>query len=165
MIPHLWTEFENILSSVIMDLMEEMDLKILSLLATDGRISYTNIGRATGLSTSAAQQRVRRLEQRGVITGYTARIEPSALGRLLTAFVAVKPFDASQPDDTPDRLQHLPEVVSCYSVAGDANYLLMVQCEDPTDLERLLAEIRTTAGVSTHTTLVLSVPFAERAPI
>lgn len=145
--------------------MEEMDLTILGLLAADGRISYTNIGRATGLSTSAAQQRVRRLEQRGVITGYAARIDPSALGRSLTAFVAVKPLDASQPDDTPELLHHIPEIVSCYSIAGDANYLLMVQCNGAPDLERLLAEIRTTARVSTHTTLVLSVPFADRAPL
>lgn len=142
--------------------MEEMDRRILSLLAADGRISFTDIGRATGLSTSAAQQRVRRLEQRGVITGYSARIDPAALGRLLTAFVAVQPFDASQPDDTPERLHHIPEIVSCYSVAGDANYLLMVQCETPADLERLLAEIRSAGRVSTHTTLVLSVPFADR---
>lgn len=117
------------------------------------------------MSTSAAQQRVRRLEQRGVITGYTARINPASLGRLLTAFVAVKPFDASQPDDTPERLQGIPEVVSCFSIAGDANYLLMVQCENPPDLERLLAQIRTVAGVSTHSTVVLSVPFADRAPV
>lgn len=142
-----------------------MDRAILRLLADDGRISFTNIGRATGLSTSAAQQRVRRLEQRGVITGYTARIEPTALGRLLTAFVAVRPIDPAQPDDTPERLQHIPEVVSCYSVAGDSNYLLMVQCEAPPDLERLLAEIRSSAGVSTHTTLVLSVPFSDRPSI
>ncbi|MDO5682280.1 MAG: AsnC family transcriptional regulator [Propionibacteriaceae bacterium] len=145
--------------------MEEMDKKILKLLTADGRISYTDIGRETGLSTSAAQQRVRRLEQRGVIRGYTALIDQSALGRGLTAFVAVQPFEPGQPDDTPDRLQHIPEIISCYSIAGDANYLLMVQCTDPTDLERLLAEIRSHARVSTHTTLVLSVPFADRSTL
>lgn len=145
--------------------MEEMDRKILKLLAADGRISYTDIGRETGLSTSAAQQRVRRLEQRGVITGYSARIDQSVLGRMLTAFIAVHPFEPGQPDDTPARLQHIPEVVSCYSVAGDANYLLMVRCENPSDLERLLAEIRSRARVSTHTTLVLSIPFADRSTL
>ncbi|HHV21771.1 MAG TPA: Lrp/AsnC family transcriptional regulator [Propionibacterium sp.] len=145
--------------------MEEMDKRILKLLAADGRISYTDIGKQTGLSTSAAQQRVRRLEQKGIIQGYTARIDQAALGRSLTAFVAVQPFELGQPDDTAERLRSISGIVSCYSIAGDANYLLLVQCQDPTDLEHLLAEIRSQARVSTHTTLVLSVPFADRSPL
>ena len=165
MITHPWTSPHQCHSSETLLPMEEMDRKILKLLADDGRISFTDIGRMTGLSTSAAQQRVRRLEQRGVIQGYTARIDPTALGQTLTAFIAVHPFESAQPDDTPERLQHIPEIVSCYSIAGDANYLLMVQCENPPDLERLLAEIRAHARVSTHTTLVLSVPFADRSPL
>lgn len=142
--------------------MEEMDRRILALLAADGRMSFTDIGRETGLSTSAAQQRVRRLEQRGVITGYSAHIDPQALGREITAIVAVQPFDADQPDDTPDRLVDIPEIVTCFSVAGDANYLLMVQCENPRELERVLMDIRMRARVTTTTTLVLSVPFSGR---
>lgn len=145
--------------------MEETDRKILQLLAADGRISYTDIGRETGLSTSAAQQRVRRLEQRGVITGYTARIDPAALGRLITAIVAVRPTDTARADDIPDRLSEIPEIVSCYTVAGDASHLLVVQCESPAHLEKLLTRIRTTAPAGTHTTLVLSVPFSDRQPL
>ncbi len=76
--------------------MEKLDRRILSLLARDGRMSYTDIGKETGLSTSAAQQRVRRLEQRGVIKGYTAVLDAAALGLMVTAFVAIKPFDPSQ---------------------------------------------------------------------
>ncbi|MVA75850.1 AsnC family transcriptional regulator [Auraticoccus sp. F435] len=142
--------------------MEKTDQQILALLAADGRMSYTDIGKATGLSTSAAQQRVRRLEQRGVITGYTARIDPHALGRALTAFVEVTPLDPSQPDDIPDRLAPIEEVVSCYSIAGDANYLLKVQVGTPLELEHLLLRLRTTGNVTTHTTLVLSIPYEER---
>ena len=70
-------------------------------------MSYTDIGKETGLSTSAAQQRVRRLEQRGVIKGYRAVLDAAELGLMVTAFVAIKPFDPSQPDDAPDRLQHI----------------------------------------------------------
>lgn len=125
-------------------------------------MSYTDIGKATGLSTSAAQQRVRRLEQRGVIAGYQARISPEALGLMLTAFIEVKPFFAEQPDDTPDLLGNIQQVVSCYSVAGDANYLLKVQVSNAAELEELLATIRTKGRVSTHTTVVLSTPFEER---
>lgn len=142
--------------------MESTDQQILSLLARDGRMSYTDIGRETGLSTSAAQQRVRRLEQRGVITGYHAEIAPDAVGKLLTAFISIRPFDPSAPDDVPDRLLDMPEIISCYSVAGDASYLLKALVATPQDLEVLLAQIRTKASCSTHTTLVLSIPFKNR---
>ena len=73
--------------------MESTDQQILALLARDGRMSYTDIGRVTGLSTSAAQQRVRRLEARGLIDGYSARLNAEALGRNLTAFIALRPLD------------------------------------------------------------------------
>lgn len=142
--------------------MEELDRKILALLAHDGRISYTDIGRETGLSTSAAQQRVRRLEQRGVIKGYSAQLDHNALGRMITAFISVSPFDSAENDETVAKLEPIPEIVSCYSVAGEANYLLMVRVDSPLELERLLFQIRSAAGVSTRTTLVLSAAFEER---
>jgi Lrp/AsnC family leucine-responsive transcriptional regulator len=125
-------------------------------------MSYTDIGKATGLSTSAAQQRVRRLEQRGVIAGYQARISPEALGLMLTAFIEVKPFYAEQPDDTPELLRGIPQVVSCYSIAGEANYLLKVQVANAGELEELLATVRSKGRVSTQTTVVLSIPYEDR---
>lgn len=142
--------------------MEKLDQEILALLARDGRMSYTDIGKATGLSTSAAQQRVRKLEQRGVITGYRADVDPEALGLMLTAFIEVKPFYADQPDDTPELLRDIEQITSCYSVAGGANYLLQVRVGNASDLEDLLAEIRTKGKVSTHTTVVLSTPYEDR---
>lgn len=144
--------------------MEPLDARIVRLLAADGRLSFTELGRRTGLSTSAAHQRVRRLEQRGVITGYNARVEPAALGLGLTAFVSIRPIDPSQPDDSPDRLAELPEITSCYSVAGDENYILLVRVASPLGLEDLLARIRAAANVSTRTTVVLSTPFEHRPP-
>jgi Lrp/AsnC family leucine-responsive transcriptional regulator len=145
--------------------MEKLDRRILALLARDGRMSYTDIGKETGLSTSAAQQRVRRLEQRGVIKGYTAILDSAELGLMVTAFVAIKPFDPGQADDAPDRLQVIEEVISCYSVAGDASYLLKVQVQSMAHLEALLARIRSAGKVSTHTTTVLSIPYEDRPPI
>ncbi len=145
--------------------MEKLDRRILALLARDGRMSYTDIGKETGLSTSAAQQRVRRLEQRGVIKGYTAVLDTDALGLLVTAFVAIKPFDPAQSDDAPDRLRHIEEIISCYSVAGEPSYLLKVQVPTMADLEALLARIRADGKVSTHTTTVLSVPYEDRPQI
>ncbi|HYI54737.1 MAG TPA: Lrp/AsnC family transcriptional regulator [Microlunatus sp.] len=145
--------------------MEPLDRRILSLLARDGRISYTDIGKETGLSTSAAQQRVRRLEQRGAIKGYRAVLDPAQLGQLVTAFVAIKPFDPSQADDAPDRLQHIDEIISCYSVAGEPSYLLKVQVATMSALESLLARIRAEAKCSTHTTTVLSTAYENRPEI
>ena len=148
-----------------MALMEKLDRRILSLLARDGRMSYTDIGKETGLSTSAAQQRVRRLEQRGLIKGYRAVLDSAELGLMVTAFVAIKPFDPGQPDDAPQRLEHIEEIISCYSVAGEPSYLLKVQVPTMADLEALLARIRSAGKVSTHTTTVLSIPYEDRPPI
>jgi Lrp/AsnC family transcriptional regulator, leucine-responsive regulatory protein len=143
---------------------EDLDRQIVQLLVKDGRMSYTDLGKATGLSTSAAHQRVRRLEQRGVIRGYTAIIEPEAVGLSLTAFISIKPIDPSAPDDTPDRLAHLPEIEACHSVAGEENYILKVRVGSPGELEQMLSTIRSVANVSTRTTVVLSTPYEARPP-
>jgi Lrp/AsnC family leucine-responsive transcriptional regulator len=143
---------------------EETDRAIVAALTGDGRCSYTDLAERVGLSVSAVHQRVRRLEQRGVIAGYTARINLEALGLPLTAFVAVKPTDPAAPDDTPDRLAHLSAIESCYSIAGDDNYLLKVRVASPAELERLLQQIRASAAVATRTTVVLSTPYEGRPP-
>jgi Lrp/AsnC family leucine-responsive transcriptional regulator len=143
---------------------EELDRQIVQLLVADGRMSYTDLGKATGLSTSAVHQRVRRLEQRGVIRGYTALVDPESVGLPLTAFISVKPFDPSAPDDVPERLAALEEIEACHSVAGDENYILKIRVSAPGDLEHLLARIRSAAGVSTRTTVVLSTPYEARPP-
>jgi Lrp/AsnC family leucine-responsive transcriptional regulator len=142
--------------------MEEIDRQILRLLSEDGRMSFTDLGRATGLSTSAVHQRVRRLEQRGVIRGYTVVLESEALDLPLTAFVSVTPLDPAAPDDVPDRLASIAEIEACYSVAGAENYLLKVRVAAPLALESLLARIRSEGSVATRTTIVLSTPFEAR---
>ncbi|WP_181768304.1 Lrp/AsnC family transcriptional regulator [Streptomyces albidus (ex Kaewkla and Franco 2022)] len=144
--------------------MEEVDRQIVDLLVKDGRMSYTDLGKATGLSTSAVHQRVRRLEQRGVIRGYTALVDAESVGLPLTAFISVKPFDPSAPDDISERLAEVPEIEACHSVAGDENYILKVRVGSPIELENLLARIRSLSGVSTRTTVVLSTPYEARPP-
>jgi Lrp/AsnC family transcriptional regulator, leucine-responsive regulatory protein len=143
---------------------EEIDRKIVSLLARNGRMSFTELARQAGLSVSAVHQRVRRLEQDGVIMGYTAVFNPDDVGLPLTAFVSIKPFDVTAPDDLPQRLEHLPAIEACHSVAGDENYILKVRVPNPAALEDLLQQIRTIGGVSTRTTVVLSTPFENRPP-
>ena len=144
--------------------MEEIDRAIVKALTLDGRLSYTDLAERVGLSVSAAHQRVRRLEQRGVLKGYSARVDYTALELPLTAFVAIRPLDPSQADDAPDRLANLPEIEACYSVAGEDHYLLLVRVRGPQDLERLLQDIRSAANVSTRTTVVLSTAYEGRPP-
>jgi Lrp/AsnC family leucine-responsive transcriptional regulator len=143
---------------------EELDRRIVQLLVSDGRMSYTDLGKATGLSTSAVHQRVRRLERRGVIRGYAAIVDADAVGLSLTAFISVAPFDPSAPDDIAERLAEVEEIEACHSVAGEENYILKARVATPGALEHLLARIRTLAGVSTRTTVVLSTPYEARPP-
>lgn len=145
--------------------MEELDRQIVRKLAADGRMSFTDLGKATGLSTSAVHQRVRRLEQRGVIKGYRAVLDPAALDLPLTAFVSIKPNDPTADDNITGSLSRIRAVEACYSVAGDESYILKVRVATPQDLEALLLEIRTALGASTRTTVVLSTPFEDRIPL
>ncbi|MEO3868166.1 Lrp/AsnC family transcriptional regulator [Nonomuraea sp. B12E4] len=144
--------------------MEEIDRRIVTLLARDGRMSFTDLARETGLSVSAVHQRVRRLEKRGVVRGYAAIIDLDAVGLSLTAFVSIKPIDPAAPDDAPERLAHLAAIEACHSVAGDESYILKVRVASPVALEDLLQQIRASANVSTRTTVVLSTPYEHRAP-
>lgn len=139
--------------------MEATDRRIVDLLRRDGRLSFTDLGKELGLSTSAAHQRVRRLEERGVITGYMARIDAGKVGLPITAFISVTPVDPAAPDDVPDRLHELTEIEACYSVAGDESYILKVRVASPGALEDLIARIRAVAAVATRTTVVLSTPW------
>ena len=145
-------------------LMEELDRQIVRLLAADGRMSFTDLARQTGLSTSAVHQRVKRLEQRGVILGYGATVDARSVGLPLTAFISLTPIDPASPDDVPDRLSEVSEIEGCYSVAGAESYILKVRVAEPADLENLLSRIRSLASVSTRTTIVLSTPYENRPP-
>jgi Lrp/AsnC family transcriptional regulator, leucine-responsive regulatory protein len=143
---------------------EDTDRLIVRLLAQDGRMSYTDLAKATGLSTSAVHQRVRRLEERGVIKGYAAVVDADAVGLPITAFVSVTPFDPAAPDDVPERLADMPEIEACHSVAGNESYILKVRVTTPGHLEDLLARLRAKASVATRTTVVLSTPYEARPP-
>ncbi|WP_138757795.1 Lrp/AsnC family transcriptional regulator [Modestobacter altitudinis] len=143
----------------------DVDRALLSALARDGRASFTDLAERVGLSVSAVHQRVRRLEQRGLITGYAAQLDAKALGLPLTAFVSITPIDVAQPDDAPARLARLPAIEACHSVAGMESYILKVRVASPDALEALLQEIRAVANVTTRTTVVLSTFYEDRPPV
>lgn len=143
---------------------DAIDEAILRELSRDARMTLAQLSERTGLSVSAVQTRVRRLETRGVIRGYKAELSPEALGKPLSAFIEITPLDPEQADDVPKLLEHLPAIEACYSVAGDSSYMLFVRVPTPRDIEALIREIRKAAFVNTRTTVVLQT-FYEGRPI
>lgn len=144
-------------------LSDATDRQLASLLVADGRATLKSLANASGLSVSAVQARVRRLEHDGVIKGYSADIDPEALGLPLAAIIALTPRDPEHEYDLPDRIGDLTEIESCHSVAGDDSFVLFVRVASPTALEALIREIRRRADVTTRTTVVLQTLFERRA--
>lgn len=143
-------------------LSDPIDRQLATALAADGRSTLKSLAEITGLSVSATQARVRRLEADGIIRGYAALLDPEAIGLPLAALIAITPLDPAQPDDAPDALAGLAEIEACHSVAGDDSYVLFVRVATPTELEQLIREIRRRANVSTRTTVVLQTFFEHR---
>lgn len=145
--------------------LDDVDRILVRELVADGRATLAELAASARLSVSAVQSRVRRLEARGVIAGYAARIDPEAVGHLLSAFVAITPLDPSQPDDAPARLEHIEEIESCHSVAGEESYVLLVRVASARALEDLLQRIRTAANVKTRSTIILNTFYTDRQHI
>ncbi len=144
-------------------LTDSTDRRLARALSADGRSTLRSLAELTGLSVSAVQARVRRLESDGVIRGYTAVLDPEAIGLPLSALIAITPLDPAQPDDAPEKLAGLPAIEACHSVAGDDAYVLFVRVATPTALEQLIREVRRRANVSTRTTVVLQTFFEQRS--
>lgn len=142
--------------------LDARDLEIVAALQDDARATYADVAARVGLSASAVHDRVRKLEQAGVIRGYRAVVDPESVGLFVTAMIAVTPLDPQQPDDLPDRVREFPEVQDCYSVAGEANYILKVRTRTTSHLEELIRRLREKGGVQTRTTIALSIPFEDR---
>jgi Lrp/AsnC family leucine-responsive transcriptional regulator len=145
--------------------LDDIDRILMRELVANGRATLSELAGSVRLSVSAVQSRVRRLESRGVVAGYSARIDPEAIGHLLSAFVAITPLDPSQPDDAPARLEHIDEIESCHSVAGEESYILLVRVESARVLEELLQRIRSTANVRTRSTIILNTFYSDRQHI
>lgn len=143
---------------------DAVDIKIVGELSRDGRATLAHLSEAVGLSVSAVQARLKRLEADGTIAGYRALVDPEAAGRPLAAFVEITPLDPGQPDNAPDLLEHLDAIEACHSIAGDAAYMLFVRVATPRALEDLIREIRQAASVNTRTTVVLQ-SFYEHRPL
>ncbi len=111
-------------------------------------MTLADLSAAVGLSISAVQARLKRLESRGVVTGYRALVDAEAVGRPLAAFIEITPLDPAQPDNAPELLEHLDAIEACHSIAGDASYMLFARVASPRALEEAAA---VPASVHIHT--------------
>jgi Lrp/AsnC family transcriptional regulator, leucine-responsive regulatory protein len=144
--------------------MEAIDRKILSLLAEDSERSLQDLANEVGLPTSTLHQKIKRLESKGMILGYQAKLDLRKVGLSMTSFVSLTPIDPAAPDTIPAQLESIPEIEGCWSVAGEESYIVKVNVSEPADLEALLGKIRSQANCSTQTTVVLSTSFENRPP-
>jgi Lrp/AsnC family leucine-responsive transcriptional regulator len=135
---------------------DEIDGEILRLLREDGRLSWRDLGAAVGLSANAAADRVRRLRQAGVITGFVALIDPAAGGRRLEALVGVTLARGTDSDDFASMVSRLDAVIEVLHLSGAPDYQLRVACRDTAELDALLRTLRLRAGAAdTETTIIL----------
>ena len=121
-------------------MLDDRDLQILALLQADARTSNAEIARRLGIAPSAVLERIRKLERRGVLLGYSARVDPRAIGRELLAFVFVQADESPGGEDLGRILAAIPEVLEVHHVAGEDCYLLKLRCASPEALGRLLKE-------------------------
>lgn len=137
--------------------LDTFDYKALRFLARQARITWADLASRLGVSAPAAADRVRKLEERGVIQGYTTQISSAALGYDLTAFITVTLQAGSDRGAFLAQVHAMAEIQECHHVTGDSDYLLKVRCRGTQGLERLISEaLKEMPGVKTCTTVVLS---------
>ncbi|HKS44117.1 MAG TPA: Lrp/AsnC family transcriptional regulator [Amycolatopsis sp.] len=143
--------------------MDALDRRIIAALRVNGRATYAELGRTVGLSASSVHERVGKLEAAGVITGYHAVVDPGMVGLGVTALVGIHPTETAANEDVAGALGELPEVESCYAVAGDEAFVVKVRVATVDELEQTLNSLRRIDGVArTRTTVVLSTRFEGR---
>ena len=146
--------------------MDDIDRRLLALLVADARASYAELARAVGLSAPSVHDRVRRLERSGAITGYSAVVDPHAVGLGVTALVGILQREGVEQEDLATALAAIEEIEDCWFVAGEEAFVVKVRVTDIDALEHTLGVLRRTPGVArTRTTVVLSTRFEGRRRI
>jgi Lrp/AsnC family leucine-responsive transcriptional regulator len=141
-------------------LLDQTGLRIIQALQTDGRLTFAELGRQVGLTTPAVAERVRKLEEAGIIAGYHAQVPPVKLGRPILAFIRL----TTTADRYPRVLalaRQQPEFLECHHVSGTESFILKVVTTSVGHLETVIADLSTFGG--TATSIVLSSPIAWRA--
>jgi Lrp/AsnC family leucine-responsive transcriptional regulator len=137
--------------------MDAVDQRLVQLLQVEGRATQLELAREVGLSQPAVAERIRKLEERGVIQGYAARVDATQLGKDITAFIGVSIEHPRYFEQFAQAVLQMEDVLECHRVAGEDSYLLKVKTANTRTLDELLVgTLRTLPGVTrTHTTIVL----------
>ncbi|MDN6425163.1 MAG: Lrp/AsnC family transcriptional regulator [Bifidobacterium crudilactis] len=144
--------------------LDAADHQILNALVADGQSTLSQLSQSIGLSVSAVQSRIQKMERLGVIKQYRAIVDYEKGGLGIAAYIAVTPLDYSEEDSIPTKLRGIDGIVSCYSVAGSPSFMLFVRVSSPRALENLLTLIHQTVPVATQTTIVLQPYFEGEEP-
>lgn len=143
--------------------MDDVDRKIIEVLRGAGRTSYVALAKEVGLSSPTVHDRVNKLEAQGVITGYHASVDPTAIGLGVTALVGIY-TDGGADEGLLEELRRMPEIEDCMYVAGDESYFVKIKAPDMLALEQALLRIGDLPGVTrTRTTIALSTKWEGRA--
>jgi len=150
---------------VAMERIDATDARILELLQRDGREPYAEVGQAVGMSGPSVHERVKKLEARGVIRGYSALVDPTLLGYSVLAFISIKQVPGTIATDMTGDFIAIDEIEECHHLAGEADYLLKVRAADTRHLERVLHSIQQVGHVFTTETQVVFSSAFERRPL
>jgi Lrp/AsnC family leucine-responsive transcriptional regulator len=143
--------------------MDAVDRRLVDALRAEGRASYAELARMVGLSSSAVHERVGKLESAGIIQGYRAVVDPRQLDLGVTALIGIQPGENGRDEVIAAALERMPEVESCYSVAGEEAFIVLVRVASVDDLHLCLGRLRGIDGVArTRTTVVLATRFEAR---
>jgi len=147
-------------------MIDEIDRQIITLLQEDARLSNAAIAEQVGLTVSTVHERVKKLERKGVIKGYTAVVDPELLGKPITAFIRLTVGSMTEDYiESKNRIMDVclaePDILECHGVAGEDCYMLKVRVASPQELEKLLERIRTKASIWRSTTSIVMSTFKE----
>lgn len=145
--------------------LDETDRQILELLQKDARQTNAAIGEQVGLSAPSVFERVKKLEQRGVIEGYTVRVNPTALGRPLTAFIRLTLAFDEKHDSGLRAIAQDPEVLEAYDIAGEDCLIVKTRVAGPEQLHAVLSRIRSKVTVTRSVTMIVMSTLKENGPL
>lgn len=137
--------------------MDAIDRQLVAALRENARATWAELGRLVGMSGPSVQERVRRLEERGIISGYRAEVSAAAVGLGVSALVDLYQRDEVPTEDVAAQLRAIAEVEDCWYVAGDEEFVVKVRAPDVAGLEAVISKLRAVRGIArTRTTVVLS---------
>jgi len=140
-----------------MHALDDIDVKIIEILQRKGRTRRNDLAEAVGLSLPSVSERLRKLEEQGIIAGYHATVDHKKLGKDITAFILVTVESSRHYAQFIEHAQAQDDILECHAITGEGSHLLKVRTANTLSLEKLLAKIQAWAGVhSTRTNLVLS---------